>query len=45
MVYRALNSNKEILKDKIFGENTKIKIYATTIRPIVRYATETANPT
>lgn len=45
MEYRALNSNKTMLRDKELSKNAKIKIYTTAIRLIVTYATETANLT
>ena len=43
--YKAFYSNKKTLQDKRLGRNRKIKIYRTTIRPIVTYAIETANIT
>ena len=43
--YKAFYSNKKTLQDKRLSRNTKIKIYRTTIRPIVTYAIETANIT
>ena len=43
--YKAFCSNKKTLQDKRLCKNTKIKIYRTTIKPIVTYAIETANIT
>ena len=43
--YKAFYSNKKTLQDKRLCRNTKIKMYRTTIRPIVTYAIETANIT
>lgn len=40
-VNRAIHANKKLLKSKILGKNTKIKIYKTIIRLIIMYAAET----
>lgn len=43
--YKAYYANKQMLKDKKLSKNTKLKIYKTTIRPVVTYAAEVANLT
>lgn len=38
---RAFHANKHLLKNKILTKKTKMKIYKTTIRPIILYSAET----
>ena len=38
---RAYYANAKLIKSKFLKKNTKMKIYKTTIRPVVMYSSET----
>src|SRR3978361_1936150 len=42
---RAFHANRKVLKSKILGKKTKIKMYTTMIRPILMYDAETMTMT